>query len=348
VNLEFGALELAWPWLLAALPLPLLVARLLPPVRRATGPRLRLPFLAAMTLPGRPATAQRKPWVLALATLAWVLLVLAASRPQFVGEPISLPVQGRDLMLAVDISGSMEAEDMVLGNRLIDRLSAVKAVAGDFIERREGDRIGLILFGAQAYVQTPLSMDRTTVHTLLDEAAIGLAGKETAIGDAIGLAVKRLRKQPAEDRVLILLTDGANTTGSIDPLQAAKLAAKAGVRIHTIGIGGQQRGGFFAAPAAELDEPTLKAVAKATGGRYFRARDIQGLAEIYQLLDQLEPVAGGEKSFRPRAELYAWPLAGALGLSALLALGVIVAGVPRVGGAAEPGRTGPAQESGHA
>jgi Mg-chelatase subunit ChlD len=151
---------------------------------------------------------------------------------------------GRDLMLAVDISGSMREEDMLIGNQVVDRLTAVKAVAGDFIERREGDRIGLILFGQQAYLQTPLTFDRATARTLLFESAVGLAGRETAIGDAIGLAVKRLRDAPAAERVLVLLTDGANTAGSIAPLKAAELANEAGMRIHTIGVGGDPRSAF--------------------------------------------------------------------------------------------------------
>jgi len=311
-------IELAWPWLLAALPLPLLVAWLMPPAPRATGARLRLPFYNALGAGITQGDARTNKGRLLLAAIAWILLVLACTRPQFVGEPIALPVQGRDLMLAVDISGSMEAEDMVIGNRVTDRLTAVKVVAGDFIERREGDRIGLILFGRQAYLQTPLTFDRATVKTLLGEAVVGLAGKETAIGDAIGLAVKRLRDQPEDDRVLILLTDGTNTAGTVDPMTATKLAAETGVRIYTIGVGGGRRG-FFGG-GAELDEAALTRIAKATGGRYFRARDVQGLAKIYQLLDELEPVESGEKSFRPRNELYFWPLSAAFAISLLLAL----------------------------
>ena len=225
-------------------------------------------------------------------------------------------------MLAVDISGSMEAEDMVLGNRVTDRLTAVKAVAGDFIERRAGDRLGLILFGRNAYVQTPLTHDRATVKTLLYEAAIGLAGKETAIGDAIGLAIKRLRDQQAGNRVLVLLTDGANTAGTVEPRKAAALAAKEGVRIYTIGIGSDPARRFFGGirSGAELDESTLEAIAADTGGRYFRARNIGDLRQIYALLDDLEPVEGDAEWFRPAEELYEWPLAAALALSVLLAL----------------------------
>lgn len=310
-------IELSWPWVLAALPLPLLVAWLWPPAAAQADARLRLPFFDALG-DGLTARATRPSRLrLLVAALAWLLLVLACARPQFVGEPIALPVQGRDLMMAVDISGSMQVEDMVVGNRVTDRLTAVKVVGGEFIQRREGDRIGLILFGRQAYLQTPLTFDRDTVITLLGEAAVGLAGKETAIGDAIGLAVKRLRDQPEDDRVLVLMTDGANTAGSVEPSKAARLAADNGVRIYTIGVGGERRG-FFG--GTELDEPALTAIAEATGGRYFRARDVRGLVQIYQLLDELEPIEVGEKSFRPRSELYAWPLSAALLLTLLLAL----------------------------
>ena len=319
------SIEFAWPWLFAALPLPVLIALLAPRARVTPGAALRIPFFGA--LQGRvleQGQGRSRPRLL-LATLAWLLLVTAAARPQFIGEPLSLPVSGRDLMLAVDISGSMETEDMRIGGRDVSRLAAVKIVAGRFIERRKGDRIGLILFGRQAYLQAPLTFDRETVRTLLYEAAIGLAGKETAIGDAIGLAVKRLRDQPQENRVLILLTDGANTAGAVDPLKAADLAAQEGIRIYTIGVGGPGRlvQGVFGPRrigGTDLDEATLKAIAGKTGGRYFRARDTAGLQEIYRLLDRLEPAAEEQESFRPVQELYAWPLAGALLVTLLLAL----------------------------
>jgi Ca-activated chloride channel family protein len=320
-------LEFAWPWLFAALPLPLLAAWLLPRAREMQDAALRVPFFASISRVASGDRSAPSRGRLLLAALAWVLLVLAAARPQFVGEPVHLPVSGRDLMLAVDISGSMGTEDMQLGNQVTDRLTAVKAVAGNFIDHRKGDRLGLILFGDQAYLQTPLTFDRETVRTLLNEAAIGLAGKSTAIGDAIGLAVKRLRERPAENRVLILMTDGANTSGSVDPLKAADLAAREGVRIYTIGVGADEMlvRGFFGTqrvPATDLDEATLNAIAKKTGGEYFRARDIEGLQKIYALLDKLEPVSQDEQTFRPVHELYAWPLGGALLLTALLALGL--------------------------
>ncbi|MGB5441589.1 MAG: VWA domain-containing protein [Gammaproteobacteria bacterium] len=317
--------EFAWPWLLSALPLPLLAALLLPRAKQSPPAALRFPFYGALRQGLVKPARQRSRLRLLLAALAWLLLVIAAARPQWIGETLHLPVSGRSLMLAVDISGSMQTGDMLIGGRQVMRLAAVKQVAGDFIEQRIGDRLGLILFGDQAYLQVPLTFDRHTVHTLLDEAAIGLAGKSTAIGDAIGLAIKRLREQPKRNRVLVLLTDGANTAGSIEPLKAADLAASEAVRIYTIGIGADNmlvRGpfGMQRIESGDLDEDTLRAIAEKTAGRYFRARDTQDLKEIYALLDAMEPLSSDEQSYRPVDELYAWPLGSALLLSLLLAL----------------------------
>ena len=253
----------------------------------------------------------------------WVLVVIAAARPQHVGEPTALPITGRDLLVAVDLSGSMEEQDFQLNGDWVDRLTATKAVAREFIDRRVGDRIGLILFGRETYLQTPLTYDRETVRTLLDEAAIGLAGKETAIGDAIGLGIKTLTDAGIEEnrRVLILLTDGANTSGAVDPLKAADLARDRGMVIYTIGIGADAlmvRSLFGVRqinPSADLDEQTLTTIAEGTGGIYFRARDTEELQRIYTILDELEPAAGEEEGFRPVAEYFYWPLGLALSLS---------------------------------
>ena len=319
------SLEFALPLAFAILPLPAFIARWWPRAPAANGPALRLPFYQALHASVGEGRNTRSRLRLLLATLVWLLLTVAAAQPQFVGEAIELPVSGRDLLLAVDISGSMEEQDMVLVDKVATRLMAVKIVAGNFIERREGDRLGLILFGDQAYLQTPLTFDRKTTNIQLREAAIGLAGKRTAIGDAIGLAVKRLREQPQENRVLILLTDGANTAGVVDPQKAAAIAASEGVRIYTIGVGADERvvRGLFGqrrVANSDLDEPALIAIAEKTGGHYFRARDIEALEEIYQLLDEMEPVSTAEESFRPVRELYMWPAGAALLISLLLAL----------------------------
>lgn len=322
-------IEFAWPYVFMALPLPVLVALLSQPVSRQPKVALKVPFYAVVP---KNLLAQRPPhlWLRRfIGTLAWLALIIAAARPQFIGEPVHLPLTGRDLLLAVDISRSMETEDMALQGQSATRLQVIKTVAGEFIERRVGDRIGLVLFGAQAYLQTPLTFDRTTVHTLLDEAVIGLAGKETAIGDAIGLAVKRLQNQAMDERVLILLTDGANTAGEVSPLQAAEVAAQAGLRIYTIGVGADDLmvrsifGVRRVNPTADLDEQTLRAIAEKTGGRYFRARDTGELMVIYQLLDELEPTVRDEDVFRPIQELYPWPLGAALMMTVVVLMSTL-------------------------
>lgn len=315
-----------WPWLLAALPLPLLVRWLLPaklPVEQAA---LKVPFLEDFSAAQTRAVPQTRQWRLLAAMIAWLLLIIACARPQWLGEPIEQAVSGRDLMLAVDLSGSMEEQDFFINKRPIDRLTAAKGVAADFINRRVGDRVGLILFGTQAYLQTPLTFDRKTVMTLLNEAVIGLAGDNTAIGDAIGLAVKRLKDEQADSRVLVLMTDGANTAGEVSPLKAAELAAANHLKIYTIGIGADEMivRSFFGNrkinPSVDLDEKTLIKIAESTGGHYYRARNTDELNNIYMRLDELEPVEKDKQYFRPRSELYFWPLSLALALATIIAL----------------------------
>jgi Ca-activated chloride channel family protein len=315
-----------WPWLAAVLPLPLLIRWLMPANQPVQLTALKVPFLDDFSDLELRTLSSAKRWPLGFAALAWCLLVTASLRPQWLDEPIEQAVSGRDLMLAVDLSGSMEEQDFIINKRPVDRLTASKWVAKDFINRRIGDRIGLILFGSQAYLQTPLTFDRKTVLTLLDESAIGLAGDNTAIGDAIGLAVKRLKAQPAKSRVLILMTDGANTAGEVSPLKAAELAAEHQLKIYTIGIGADEMivRSFFGShkvnPSRDLDEKALSQIANTTGGRYFRARNTDELNSIYQLLDQLEPIEKDKRYFRPRRELYTWPLSLALLIASCLAL----------------------------
>lgn len=346
--------QFEWVWALALLPLPLLL-RIVLPAARTEEAALRVPHVKDFDVAHTHRNTVRVgKWTLWLAALAWILFVVAAARPQWLGETVELPISGRDLMLAVDLSGSMEINDFVVNDRTVDRLTATKLVAGDFIDRRVGDRLGLVLFGRQAYLQTPLTFDRETVKTLLYEAVIGLAGKETAIGDAIGLAVKRLREEHNQhadrsdkevrndapynaldntpnheklnDKILILLTDGANTAGEVEPVKAAQLAAQLGLKIYTIGIGADEMmvRSFFGMrkvnPSTDLDEATLKKIAQATGGKYFRARDTQELEQIYHLLDELEPVTKETQHFRPTSALYMWPLGLALALATILVL----------------------------
>lgn len=308
-------LDFQWPLAFLLLPLPLLIRYLLPAAEINQQAALRVPQIQDFQgLSKGSRQVGRNRLLLALLVLSWILLVFATARPQWIGDQIELPVSGRDLMLAVDLSGSMQIEDFKVKGQTVDRLTATKYVAQDFIKKRQGDRLGLILFGRNAYLQTPLTFDLTTVNTLLMEAVIGLAGKETAIGDAIGLAIKRLRDNAKNSRVLILLTDGANTAGEITPLKAAELAANNGLKIYTIGIGADEmiRESFFGSqrinPSQDLDEKTLTSIAAATGGQYFRARDTAELESIYQRLNELEPVEVDKKTLRPIQSLFMWPL----------------------------------------
>ena len=319
-----------WPWMLLLLPLPYLVRRMTSPVGNASEAALRVPFIDEFTdEAGKVPELRSGKWLSILAYIAWVLLVLAIMRPQWLGEFVEFPVSGRDLIVAVDLSGSMQEEDFLLRGQRVDRLTATKYVAGDFIDRRIGDRIGLILFGERAYLQAPLTLDRETVKTLLYESAIGLAGRATAIGDAIGLAVKRIRQRENANKVLILLTDGANSAGEVEPIEAARLAAREGLKIYTIGVGADEMvvDFFFGTrkinPSADLDEETLQNIADMTGGQYFRARDTQELNKIYTILDELEPVERDVRRFRPRKSLYYWPLSGALVIASFIMLSTI-------------------------
>jgi Ca-activated chloride channel family protein len=321
-------IEFLWPWMFTLLPLPALVRWWR---RRVESPQpaLTVPDVAAWRLDGQGnvmAHRDRRATIsLLLLAFAWLALVTAAARPQWTGEPVALPVTGRDLILAVDISGSMGTEDMEHSGNFVDRLTVVKAVIRAFLDRRSGDRVGLILFGTSAYLQAPLTFDIATVQTLLTEAPIGIAGGKTNIGDAIGLAVKRLRSRPASSRVMILLTDGASNSGELQPVKAAELAAETGVRIYTIGVGATEMrlpglfgrfGSRIVNPSAELDEETLRRIAELTGGAFYRAENPAELAQIYAVIDSLEPVEQDPETFRPVQVLFMWPL----GLSLVLLL----------------------------
>ncbi len=311
-------IQFIWPWIFILLPLPLLLRLLLPASDKNQDAPLHIPFIEDFnSVPHNTGFINQNKLLATLAILAWCCLILAASRPQWLGERIDIPVSGRDLMMAVDLSGSMAAEDFDINGKTINRLQAVKIVASEFIKHREGDRIGLILFGQQAYLQTPLTFDTHTVSTMLQESLIGIAGKMTAIGDAIGLAIKRLNGKSAEKQVLILLTDGANTAGEVTPLKAAELAAQENLKIYTIGIGAASRevGSFIFKQTIknnEIDEKTLSEIATITGGKYFRAHNTAELNKIYSLIDKLEPVEQESQSFRPVRSLFIWPLSMSL------------------------------------
>jgi Ca-activated chloride channel family protein len=314
---------LEWWWALTLLPLPAAVRMWLPASERP-GLAIAVPLLNRY---GHSDTALEQAsyrqtglflW------LFWIALVLAACRPYWLGEPVSRSLSGRDLVLAVDISGSMSETDMTVDSKAVSRLEVLKIVVGRFIERRQGDRIGLILFGTNAYNFVPLTFDLDTLRQLLFDVSTGLAGRHTAIGDAIGLAVKSMSDQQAEHKVLILITDGSNTSGFEDPVLAAAAARQQGLTIYTIGVGsdaealGRIYGQQNIPTGIALNENVLRRIASISGGRYFRATSSERLEEIYLALDRLEPVEHQYRSHRPRRELFGWPLLFAVGMMVLL------------------------------
>ncbi|MEC4728903.1 VWA domain-containing protein [Shewanella sp. D64] len=313
-------LTLAWAWLLLLLPLPLIFRKKQQDVEISG--HLHLPGIVQNgSQQIEQAPASRKAY-----WLVWMLLIVAVARPLWMGDPIELPSKGRDLMVAVDLSGSMQIEDMVLEGQTVNRFTMVQSVVSDFIERRKGDKLGLILFADHAYLQAPLTQDRRSVAQFLKEAQIGLVGKQTAIGEAIALGVKRFDLVEESNRVLILLTDGSNNSGSISPEQAAQIAAKRGIKIYSIGVGADvmERRTLFGKeqvnPSMDLDENQLTSLAETTGGQYFRARNAQELEQIYQEIDKLEPISRDQISYRPQSELFYLPLAVALFVSILMTL----------------------------
>jgi Ca-activated chloride channel family protein len=286
------------------------------PAYRETKESVRAPFFTELSdraglKPSSGAVVlQRNIGQRLLLPLAWMFLVAAAARPQWVEEPITRIESARDLMLAVDLSGSMQTKDFTdaEGNR-VDRLTAVKGVLRDFALKRETDRLGLVLFGNAAFLQVPFTLDHDVFLELLDEAQIGMAGPRTMIGDAIGVAIKAFESSDADQRVLILLTDGNDTGSRVPPPKAAGIAAQNGVTIHTIGVGDPA-----AAGEAPLDESMLREIAASSGGQYFRANDREELETVYAQLDELEPLEFETFSWRPKNELFHWALAGFAGL----------------------------------
>lgn len=312
--------ELANPWVLVLIPLPLFLWFLLPQAKVQLMSALEVPFFDAMKqLIQKESHFDISKSSLMLPSLIWLLLVLALSGPRWVGEPLPVKREGYNIMMALDLSGSMEVTDMVLHGRPVSRLMVVKRAAEQFVEDRKGDHIGLILFGTQAYLQTPLTYDRHSVLARIEDASVGLAGKTTSIGDAVGLAVKRLADAPKQGRVLILLTDGVNNSGVLTPLKAAEIAKDEGIKIYTIGLGAESDPGAITPDnfytmnvSADLDEDSLKEMAKMTGGQYFRATDPDSLGAIYQKINQLERIKQEQASVRPQKEYYPWLIAFAL------------------------------------
>lgn len=313
--------ELAFSWAFALLPLPFLIGYFCPRAPSQLSAALRLPFFNTLAphlnekirLTGKPGSET-------IFFLIWVLLLTALAGPKWVGEPRPITREGRNIMLALDLSGSMELTDMRLHGRPASRLTVVKKAAMQFVTARKADKIGLILFGSQAYLQTPLTFDHHSVMMRIDDATVGLAGKTTSIGDALGLAVKRLQSVPSKGRIVILLTDGVNNSGVLEPLKAAELAASEGITVYTIGLGANHDPRFadnlFLSlnAAAELDEETLTKAAELTGGHYFRATDSDSLHAIYNTINRIETTVQETETIRPQHDYYAWPL----GLAILL------------------------------
>ncbi|ULU27010.1 vWA domain-containing protein [Dyella terrae] len=306
-------LQLEYPWLLTLLPLPLLVWWLMPPYGERTK-AVRVPFFEELAKatgqqPARGAVVLRGNWLRRLlAPLCWALVVLALAGPQRLEPPIERTEAARDLLLAIDLSGSMATPDFLdpQGQR-ISRLDAVKGVVDDFVRRRNTDRIGLIVFGTNAFPQAPLTLDHVAVRELLDELRVGMAGEQTAIGDAIGVAVKMTAHSQQRERVLILLTDGNDTAGRIPAETAAGIAKANHIVIHTIGIGDPNAKG-----ENRVDLDALKRIASATGGRSFRGENREQLADIYALLDRMTPSKVKHSVYRPKVKLYYLPLGAAL------------------------------------
>lgn len=325
-----GVLSIEWlmPWMIAFLPLPYLIRRFWRP---APEPQTALyaPHLYSRisnTTASKIDQNQKQPSIPLLGWLIWISLILAAMRPIWYHTPTPFEASGKDMILAVDLSGSMEKNDMKVGAYPVDRLTAVKSVVHNFIRQRQGDRMGLVVFGSQAFFLSPLTYDLKALQALLDETEIAMAGNNTAIGDAIGMTVKHLPKSLEKDHktpVLILLTDGSNTAGSVMPMDAAERAAQAGLKIYTIGIGQVHSGrgsNFFGLSSRDMDIDTLQKIADLTQGRFFLASDTQQLDEIYQTINQLEANKHQLNHYRLRTELYIWPAAFAFMLLLINAL----------------------------
>ena len=317
-------LDLTWPLALLLLPVPLIARRFL--VARAREiTHFPLPDRLANALSGLNARERHGDrGKLALTWAIWFALVLAVAQPRLVFQAEALPMTGHELVLAIDLSKSMQQRDFVLDGVASDRLSAVKRVAGDFLRARQGDRIGLVVFADEAFVAAPLSFDTANVAYQLDRASIGLAGRATAIGDALGLALNKLRSSAAASRAVILLSDGVNNAGTVDPLSAAALAGKLGVRIHTIVIGAEDRvqvtadGRKTIAPKVVLDTEVLRKIAASTAGQFFRVRTMEELRAVYDRIDQLEAAEALAPPFTPSRPLSYFCL-----IAALISVGIL-------------------------
>lgn len=311
--------EFEWPWAFLLLPLPLLIWWLTPPFR-IQQISVQVPFFESLAeatgqTPQHGAVVQKKhPLQILVAILIWILLMVSLARPLRVGDAIMHNISTRDLILAIDISGSMNEPDFRASDgTTMTRLDGVKNVIDGFISRRQGDRVALILFGSKAYIQVPFTQDLKVARVLLDQAAVGMAGQQTVIGDTIGLATKTFEASQAQQRLVILLTDGNDTASRVPPPHAADIARQRGIVVYTIGVGDPKTTG-----GDRVDLGVLQQVADTTGGRFFRAEDGAQLETIYAEIDRLAPVKLNSASWRPKTPLYQWPL----GAAVLLGLGL--------------------------
>ncbi|MCB1381713.1 MAG: VWA domain-containing protein [Notoacmeibacter sp.] len=306
-----------WPLAFLLLPLPLILA--LAGRNRAPASPLRVPPALAEAMDAEGSSGRRPPARLLLPALVWTALVTGIAQPGIISGEQVAPASGRALELVIDLSGSMEKRDFVIGGQVTDRLAAVKTVAGAFLTARQGDRVGLVLFGEEAFSASPVSFDRASVAHALGESAIGMAGRTTAIGEALGLAIVKLRDDPAPERAIILLSDGTNNSGSAEPEDAARLAAENRIRIHAIGLGSERAdaAGDPIDPSADLDEKTLREVAEASGGTFFRARTTEELKAAYDAIDALEGGKAPAPPFVPRQDLTGYAIAAMLVLLGL-------------------------------
>ncbi len=307
-----ASFDLVWWWSLLLLPLPLVIYYFAPAAKHQSP--IYLPYVPSHGQGNAPKNGLAK----IIAAIVWVTLVAAMARPVWYGEPVTTQPKHRDLMLVLDLSYSMSKEDMLDDGDYVDRLTAVKKVVSDFASKREGDRLGLVLFADHAYLQTPLTLDRKTIAEQVNQLVLRLIGEKTAIGEGIGLATKTFVDSDAPQRVMVLLSDGSNTSGVLDPLEAAKIAQKYNATIYTIGVGAGEMvvKEFFMTrkvnTAQDLDEKTLMDIAQVTGGQYFRARDAKELATIYDTINSLEPISQATQTWRPQKEWFPLPLSIAL------------------------------------
>ena len=312
MTFEFGL-----PWAFALLPLPLLIYFIVKPLRKKRSALIIPSYFRWQEASGeRPLSSawiSRRnilQWV--LLSLVWMTVVAAASSPQLVGEPELKKKTARSFLIATDLSFSMATKDWSVDGQLLSRWDAVKLGMKDFLKRREGDKIGLIFFGTNPYLQAPLTTELDVIQWMIDETDIGMAGQTTGIGAAVGMGIDVLKRDTLKSKVLLLLTDGVDSGSDISPVDAAQLAKNDSVKIYTLGIGDPEK------PGADLDEATLKTIAATTGGEYFRAIDPEALESVYQTLEGLEPIEYEEEEYKPTILLYAYPLGTAITLAFIL------------------------------